>query len=204
MRPRRPLNAPEFSSALRARSLEHRTRGRTTRVGEVSTRGRRSKRRATSISANPVVEIDHMKLTIFESDKGDCLLLEAASGNLMLCDGGMTNSLTKFVRAELSALRDDDRELDLVYVSHIDNDHISGVLQLLLDEAEWRVFDLHAGTDDPIREPKVPRPPVIRGILHNAFRDQVPANKKALANLLIASAPSLYASGIPEMIEIAD
>ena len=33
--------------------------------------------------------------------------------------------------------------LELVYVSHIDNDHISGVLQLLEDEAEWRVFDLH-------------------------------------------------------------
>ena len=47
------------------------------------------------------------------------------------------------VRAELGKLRDDNRELALVYVSHIDNDHINGVLQLLEDEASWRVFDLH-------------------------------------------------------------
>ena len=30
-----------------------------------------------------------MNLKIFQSDKGDCLLLEASSGELMLCDGGM-------------------------------------------------------------------------------------------------------------------
>lgn len=145
-----------------------------------------------------------MKLTIFESDMGDCLLLEAASGDLVLCDGGMKASLKAHVRAELSALRDVGRELALVYVSHIDNDHISGVLQLLEDEAEWRVFDLHQQNGNPIRKPKFPRPPVIRGILHNAFRDHVPANKKAIENLLVASAPSLYASAVPELIQAAD
>ncbi|MGK2962742.1 MAG: hypothetical protein ACSLFK_11425 [Gemmatimonadaceae bacterium] len=145
-----------------------------------------------------------MKLRIFESDKGDCLLLEAASGNLMLCDGGMTNSLKNHVTAELSLLRDAGRELDLVYVSHIDNDHISGILQLLVDEAEWRVFDLHDGTDDAIREPDVPRPPVINGILHNAFRDQVSANKKAIENIIIASVPSLFATGIPQFVAVAE
>jgi Metallo-beta-lactamase superfamily len=145
-----------------------------------------------------------MKLTIFESDMGDCLLLEAASGELMLCDGGMKASLQTHVRAELSALRADGRELELVYISHIDNDHISGILQLLEDEAEWRVFDLHEQDGDPIRQPKVPRPPVIKGILHNAFRDQVTANNKAIHNLLVASAPALYASALPELVQAAD
>lgn len=145
-----------------------------------------------------------MRLTIFESDMGDCLLLEAASGELMLCDGGMRESFQAQVRAELSALRDAGRELELVYVSHIDNDHISGVLQMLEDEAEWRVFDLHQQNGDPIREPRVPRPPVIKGILHNAFRDQVTANRRAIENLLVAAAPSLYASAVPDYIHAAD
>ena len=144
-----------------------------------------------------------MKLKIFESDMGDCLLLEAESGELMLCDGGMKASLKGHVRAELSKLRDAGRQLDLVYVSHVDNDHISGILQLLEDEAEWRVFDLHAN-GDPIREPRIPRPPVIKGILHNAFRDQVRANNKEIENLLVASAPALYASAVPELIQAAD
>lgn len=145
-----------------------------------------------------------MKLTIFESDMGDCLLLEGGSGHLVLCDGGMRASLQTHVRAELSALRDDGRELELVYISHIDNDHISGVLQLLEDEAEWRVFDLHQANGDPIRQPKVPRPPAIKSILHNAFRDQVKANNKAIENLLVASAPSLYATAVPALIQAAD
>lgn len=145
-----------------------------------------------------------MQLTIFESDMGDCLLLEAASGELVLCDGGMRTSYEGQVRAELSRLRDEGREIDLVYVSHIDNDHISGILQLLEDEAEWRVFDHHQASGDPIRRPGVPRPPVIRGILHNAFRDQVSANNRAIENLLVAAAPSLYASAVPEYIHAAD
>ncbi len=145
---------------------------------------------------------------IFESDMGDCLLLEAASGELMLCDGGMTGSLRDHVRAELAKLRTTNRELALVYVSHIDNDHISGVLQLLEDEVEWRVFDHHQGgtnpNPDPIRPPKVPRPPVIKGILHNAFRDTKTKNNKAIENLLIAAAPALYATAVPELVGAAD
>ena len=75
-----------------------------------------------------------MKLTIFQSDKGDCLLLEGKSGQLMLCDGGMRRSMSDAcARGAGQAAR--TSEIDLVYVSHIDNDHISGVLQLLEDEA---------------------------------------------------------------------
>ena len=117
-----------------------------------------------------------MKLTIFQSDKGDCTLLEAASGELMLCDGGMGPSMRDHVRHALGQLRDDQRDLEFIYVSHIDNDHISGVLQLLQDEVEWRVFDHHEQTENPINPPKVPRPPVIKGILHNGFRDLITVN----------------------------
>lgn len=145
-----------------------------------------------------------MKLSIFQSDAGDCLLLEADSGHLVLCDGGMRGSVKAHVRDVLGAVRDDGRELDLVYVSHIDNDHISGVLQLLEDEAEWRVFDFHQANGDPIRPPRFPRPPAIRGILHNAFRDQVPKNNKKIENLLIAAAPALYATAVPELLDAAD
>ncbi len=145
-----------------------------------------------------------MKLTIFESDSGDCLLLEARSGEAMLCDGGMRASYRRHVRGELSRLREEERPLELVYVSHIDNDHIGGVLQLLEDEAEWRVFDLHRKNGTPIRQPKVPRPPVVKGILHNAFRDQVGSIDLAIRDLLVEAAPALYASAVPGLIQAAD
>ena len=46
-----------------------------------------------------------MKLTIFQSEKGDCVLLQAASGERMLCDGGMAGSMRDYVRDELTKLR---------------------------------------------------------------------------------------------------
>ncbi|HEY5885079.1 MAG TPA: MBL fold metallo-hydrolase [Pyrinomonadaceae bacterium] len=154
-----------------------------------------------------------MKLTIFQSDKGDCTLLEAASGELMLCDGGMGPSMRDHVRGALGLLRDDQRELEFVYVSHIDNDHISGVLQLLQDEVEWRVFDHHEETGDPINPPKVPRPPVIKGVLHNGFRDLITANDNPIAslyaaremeNLLNSMSPALFGTAVPELIGAAE
>ncbi len=51
-----------------------------------------------------------MRLTIFESDQGDCLLLEGKSGHLVLCDGGMRRSMSEVVRQELSNL---GRAIDL-------------------------------------------------------------------------------------------
>jgi hypothetical protein len=146
-----------------------------------------------------------MELRIFQSDKGDCILLESKTGELVLCDGGMSASLKEHVRDELSLLRDADppRALELVYVSHIDSDHISGVLQLLKDEVEWRVYDHHQASGTPIKKPRVPRPPVIKGILHNAFRDQIGQNQKAIEQMLAATAPSLFATAVPQLVDAA-
>jgi beta-lactamase superfamily II metal-dependent hydrolase len=154
-----------------------------------------------------------MNLTIFQSDKGDCMLLEANSGELMLCDGGMGPSMRNHVRTELGELRVAGRPLEYAYISHIDNDHISGVLQLLEDEVEWRVYDHHQTTDDPVNKPKVPRPPQIKGILHNGFRDLITANDKPIAslyaakaieNLLGAMVPSLFGTAVPDLVYAAE
>jgi beta-lactamase superfamily II metal-dependent hydrolase len=145
-----------------------------------------------------------MRIEIFQSDKGDCLLLEGADGTLFLCDGGMRDSMKDHVRGALARLRTQDRPIEFAYISHIDQDHISGVLQLLEDEAAWRVFEHHrAAGDDAVRPPRVPRPPEIRGILHNAFRDQVTKNRGAIRNLLAATAPSLLATAVPDLTRAA-
>lgn len=134
-----------------------------------------------------------MKLTIFQSEKGDCLLLESSDGKRILCDGGMRPSMQSVVRQELAKLR--PATLDYVYISHIDQDHIAGIVQLLEDAIDWRLYDHHKAAGTPIAKPKVPRPPAIGGIWHNAFRDQVGENADKVEDLLAASAPSLLASG---------
>jgi hypothetical protein len=144
-----------------------------------------------------------MRLHIFQSDKGDCLLLESGDGRFVLCDGGMSSSMTGYVRGELAKLRQQGKVLDYAYISHIDQDHISGVLRLLQDELEWRIYDFQKSNgNNKAKKPKVPRPPEIHGILHNAFRDQVPNNVGDIEDLLAAAAPALFATGIPEFVEI--
>lgn len=136
-----------------------------------------------------------MKLTIFQSDKGDCLSLTGSDGTMMLIDGGMDSSYSKHVAPELEKLHSSGRAIDLVYVSHIDEDHIAGVLRLMDDLVEWRVheFQMESGnTHHP--KPRNPRPPEIKGIWHNAFHEVIGENSGPVADMLAAVANTLSAN----------
>ena len=132
-----------------------------------------------------------MKLRIFQSDKGDCLLLTTSDDKNMLIDGGMSSSMQEYVRGELPGLVGNGA-IDYAYISHIDQDHISGILTLLQDVLEWKVHDFHVSRGDTtVRAPKSPRPPIIKNILHNAFHDQVGKNCGDLADILAAASCTL-------------
>jgi beta-lactamase superfamily II metal-dependent hydrolase len=136
-----------------------------------------------------------VKLTVFQSDKGDCLLLTGAGGERVLVDGGMAASYSTHVAPALGALAAQDKVLDLVYVSHIDQDHISGVLQLMDDLVAWRVHDFQLAHGNPTHKaPKAPRPPDVKAVWNNAFHDQVGKNSGAIESMLAASAAVLSGS----------
>ena len=145
-----------------------------------------------------------MQVKIFESQDGDCLLLESKDGRRILCDGGRTASMRSIVRDELAKLRKARKRLDIVYVSHVDNDHITGVLALLEDELEWRVHEHRLENDIKKARPKGPRPPEIGTVWHNAFRDQI--NKKnadEIESLLAAAVPTLNGTGVRQLEQAA-
>lgn len=145
-----------------------------------------------------------MKLTVFQSDKGDCLLLNGADGRLVLVDGGMRASYTKHVAPALSKLRDAGHKLDVVYVSHIDQDHISGVLQMMDDEVEWRIHEFQKAAGNKTHKPPAsPRPPQVKAIWHNAFHEQVPKNTGEIEDALAASAAILSGSESKAVKELA-
>jgi beta-lactamase superfamily II metal-dependent hydrolase len=146
-----------------------------------------------------------VKLTVFQSDKGDCLLLTGAGGERVLVDGGMAASYSTHVAPALGALAAQGKFLDLVYVSHIDQDHISGVLQLMDDLVAWRVHDFQLAHGNPTHKaPKAPRPPDVKAVWNNAFHDQVGKNSGAVESMLAASAAVLSGSDDDALQAVAE
>jgi hypothetical protein len=145
-----------------------------------------------------------MNLTVFQSNEGDCLLLTGADRKRtrMLIDGGMNPAYRDHVAATLSALK----KLDVVYVTHIDSDHISGVLQMMDDLVEWRVFDFKSKKDSnaKLKQPDFPRPPEILNIWHNAFHEQLGDNSGEIENMLAANAVILSAEPGRESLSNAE
>ena len=150
-----------------------------------------------------------MKLTVFQSGKGDCLLVTGAGGERVLVDGGMAGAYSAHVAPTLGALRAQNVALDLVYVSHIDQDHISGVLRMLDDAVAWRVHDHQVAPGNPHgnpahKVPKAPRPPEVKAIWNNAFHDQVDKNNAdRIEDMLAASASVLSGTEDAQLMKTA-
>ena len=127
-----------------------------------------------------------MKITIFQADKGDCLLIQGQDGRNIFADGGIEGSYRKHVRVTLGELAKNGEIIDLVYVSHIDQDHIGGILQLMDDAVDWRVYDYQFNSGNlNFPKPEFPRPPQMQAIWHNAFKDQVGENIGAIETQLV-------------------
>ena len=128
-----------------------------------------------------------MKLRIYQSDKGDCLLVSGYAGGHILVDGGMRKAFQDHVRADLGKMAAKQEALDLVYVSHIDQDHISGVLDLLDCVMAWRVYEYRKKQGANVKAPKFPKMPAINEIWHNAFSEVLQENAGPVERLLAQS-----------------
>jgi beta-lactamase superfamily II metal-dependent hydrolase len=146
-----------------------------------------------------------MQLTMFQSGKGDCLLLaDTGDETRILVDGGMPDAYSAHVASGISVLRKKKKkDIDLVYVSHIDQDHIGGVLRMLDDEVLWRVHEHQVKNGNrKHKPPRAPRPPEIGGIWHNGFRDQLPRKAEPIEETLAAMAPVLSGAELDSLREI--
>jgi beta-lactamase superfamily II metal-dependent hydrolase len=145
-----------------------------------------------------------MDLTVFQSDKGDCLLLTSKNKHRVLIDGGMASSYSEFVAPAMGALQKAGQTLDVVYVSHIDSDHISGVLRMVDDLVDWRVHNFQREQGNRAHTaPESHRPPDVKAIWHNAFHEQIGKNAGRVEDMLAASAAILSGHESPRIKEVA-
>ncbi|MCV0427128.1 MAG: MBL fold metallo-hydrolase [Roseibium sp.] len=103
-----------------------------------------------------------LTLRAIKAKHGDCLLLFAEDATVLI-DGGPSGVYKRFLRDQLESLPKNGDEpplIDLMMVSHIDADHIDGILDL---------------TDELIEARNEERDPIvdIRRAWHNSFADTI-------------------------------
>jgi len=82
-----------------------------------------------------------LKLRVVQAEFGDCLILEygtATSPRFTLIDGGPGEIYSRHLKGELKAISDQSGKLDLVVLSHVDNDHVIGLLDLFAELRDQR------------------------------------------------------------------
>ena len=134
-------------------------------------------------------------LDVRRARKGDCLLLHygtRAQPGLVVIDGGPADVYQPSLKPRLDAIRaarpapGESLPVDVLMVSHIDDDHIRGIQELLADLVE-------------AKEARRPLPLKIRAFWHNTFDDLIGNSPKELLAAVSASFGAASLSGEPEV-----
>ena len=82
-----------------------------------------------------------LRLHIIQAEHGDCFILEFGTPKdpkYILIDGGPESVYSEHLAKELKKIRDTGGKLDVVLASHVDNDHLIGLLDLMAEIREQR------------------------------------------------------------------
>ena len=86
------------------------------------------------------------RIEMLPAGHGDCLWIEYGNPKAprrVLIDGGAAGTYKRALRERLRGLRENERRFELLVVTHIDADHITGILELLEDsETRFQARDI--------------------------------------------------------------
>ena len=112
-------------------------------------------------------------IEMLPANEGDCILVTIPDADIrILIDGGICDTYKNTLRERLLELKSENKVIDLLIVTHIDNDHIGGIIELLKEN----------GSNI---ESKIIK---IKNIWHNSYRhlqfEKVPIMGKAEEQIL--------------------
>ncbi|HSF25721.1 MAG TPA: hypothetical protein VLE20_15955, partial [Blastocatellia bacterium] len=123
-------------------------------------------------------------LDVRRARKGDCMILHYGAKDdpgLVLIDGGPSQVYKPHLKPRLAQIRkarglgsDESLPIDLMMVSHIDDDHINGILELTKELVEAKASSQ-------------PLPLKVRSFWHNTFDDIIGNTPKELLAAVTAS-----------------
>lgn len=82
-----------------------------------------------------------MKITILPANNGDSFLLEIDQNNILI-DGGYVNTYKKFLKPIFQELNRLGKKINHLIVTHIDNDHISGIIKLIEENNNNSIIEI--------------------------------------------------------------
>lgn len=88
----------------------------------------------------------NISVEMIPANEGDCILITLIEADFrILIDGGTRETYHSFLKDRLLILREERKSLDLLVVTHIDNDHIGGIIELLMENGssdEAKIIDI--------------------------------------------------------------
>ena len=105
------------------------------------------------------MESSILKIKMYPAGNGDAFLISSAGTNILV-DGGYPRTFDKYILHDLCYLSNKGEDLDLVITSHIDADHISGLIRFL-------------SLNGSLASPKIVE---IKNIWHNSLRSLTTIN----------------------------
>lgn len=97
---------------------------------------------------------NEIEIEVLQANEGDCILISVKSDIHILIDGGTKETYKNSLKNRLIQLKNEGKEIDLLVVTHIDNDHIGGIIELLKENVSNEKSEI-------IR---------IKNIWHNSYR----------------------------------
>lgn len=77
---------------------------------------------------------NNIMIKVFPAGAGDCILLDFIKEDYqILIDGGYAETYRKYLNKYLTELKTQGKKINLLIITHIDNDHIGGI-QAFLEE----------------------------------------------------------------------
>jgi beta-lactamase superfamily II metal-dependent hydrolase len=134
------------------------------------------------------------KVHVLQAVYGDCLILEfgtVANPRFVLIDGGPSGTYAASLRPRLQQIQGQGGVIELVILSHVDSDHIVGLLELFSD----------------LRQQQAPI--AVQGLWHNSFGETIGGGNNIQARVEamlagVAGANSLMSAASDEVKTIAE
>jgi beta-lactamase superfamily II metal-dependent hydrolase len=83
-----------------------------------------------------------ISIKMFKAEKGDAFLIKFDNGQNILIDMGMPNTYENEIRQELIKLKESNQKIDLLIISHIDEDHIGGAIKFLEENQNNKIIEI--------------------------------------------------------------